>query len=249
MAVCLHCLHEARVAARERRQRIIFRSMAWTLSVVVVGVVGVAGVKAARNPEPPPRQARRLAAKAVPVRDSAAVVQQGTPAPAIASTVDSAAQSPLPTPAAPTTSAGAIMDSTPAKTVVKDSTHAKAPAVPFGPVLPQGRTDLADSTFAVRRGETVVVHFDTSPLRTRRADKFELVVRQTLRAVYGGVADSALAAIPEGKLVEPNELVRSLPKKGIHLSAPGGIRLALWPETRQGRDGPLVVSYRTVVER
>src|SRR5205807_9217462 len=58
MAVCLHCLHEARVAARDRRNRAIMRFTAWTLSLTVVAVVGTAAANAVtRQPEaPPPRR-------------------------------------------------------------------------------------------------------------------------------------------------------------------------------------------------
>jgi hypothetical protein len=119
----------------------------------------------------------------------------------------------------------------------------------IGPIIPQGRTDLRDSLFAIRSADTVVVHFDTSPSRTRRADKFEAIVRQTLNVVYGPIADSVLAAVPSGRLAAPNELVTTLPSRGIHLTGPHGARVVLWPETRPGRDGPLVVAYRTLVER
>jgi len=108
---------------------------------------------------------------------------------------------------------------------------------------------MPDSLFATRSGDTVIVHFDTSPLRTRRADKFERIVRQTLAAVYGPIADTLLATVPDGRLAAPNELLAALPKRGIHLATPSGRKVALWPETRAGRDGPLVVAYRTIVER
>jgi hypothetical protein len=116
-------------------------------------------------------------------------------------------------------------------------------------VLPLGRTDLPDSVVAVRDGDTVRVRFDTSPLRTRRADKFERIVRETLPAVYGRLADTLLAAIPDGRLAAPNDLLTELPARGIHLAAADGRRIGLWPETRPGRDGPLVIAYRTLVER
>ena len=116
-------------------------------------------------------------------------------------------------------------------------------------MLAEGRTDLPDSMFAVRTGGTVVVYFDTSPMRTRRADKFDHIVRQTLRAVYGPIADTLLAAIPDGKLAKPKALLTSLPSRGIHLPLKDGWRLSLWPETREGRDGQLIVSYRTLVDR
>jgi len=244
MAVCLHCLHEARVAARDRRYRIIMRTGAWVLGVVVVGIVGAAGANAALHPSPPPtsRHARRnpqTPAKPRPastvamVAVAAPVVQQGAP------TIDSAARAGI-----------AAAPATPTMQAVVDSTPAKAPAAPrLASVLPQGRTDLPDSVFAVRTGDTIVVHFDTSPLRTRRADKFESIVRQTLHAVYGTAADSALAAVPAGRLAAPNELVTSLPARGVHLAAPSGAKLVLWPETRPGRDGPLVVAYRVTIDR
>lgn len=241
MAVCLHCLHEARVAARDKRYRLIMRTAAWVLGVAVVGIVGAAGANAALHPSPPPttRHARRsppMAAKPRPdsavttVAVAATVIQQGAPA------VDSAPRA-----------AGA--PASPSGTIV-DSIAAKAPAaLVLASLLPQGRTDLPDSVFAVRTGDTIAVHFDTSPLRTRRADKFDGIVRQTLRAVYGPAADSALAGVPAGRLASPNELVTTLPARGVHLAAPGGARLVLWPETRPGRDGPLAVGYRVTIER
>ena len=252
MAVCLHCLHNARVEARDRRRRAIVRFCAWTLSLAIVGVVGTAAVNAAMHPAETtaaPVGARRASAKAaapVPKRDStltvasATVVQQGGPAPATA-VADSATQA-VSTPVAATP---------PAPREDSAAIHAAAstPAAPLiRPVIPIGRTDLPDSLYLERRADTVVVHFDTSPARTRRADKFETIVRQTLRSVYGAVADTLLAAVPAGSLIVPNELLTKLPSRGIHLGSAGGARIQLWPETRPGRDGPLVVAYRTVVE-
>ena len=251
MAVCLHCLHNARVETRERRRRAIVRFGAWTLSLVVVGVVGAAAVNAAIHPAETtaaPVGTRRASAKAAaaPKRDSsftvasATVVQQGAPAPATA-VADSAPQ-PVSTPmvAAP---AAAHTDSAPSHPAVS-----AAPVPVIRPVVPLGRTDLPDSLYLERRADTVVVHFDTSPTRTRRADKFEAIVRQTLRSVYGAVADTLLAAVPEGRLVLPNELLTTLPSRGMRLTTAAGARIRLWPETRPGRDGPLVVAYRAVAE-
>ena len=247
MAVCLHCLHNARVEARERRRRVIVRVSAWTLSLIVVGVVGAAAVNAAMNPTATtaaPVTTRRSSPKtaAVPKRDStlvvasATVVQQGAPSAATA-VADSAAQL-VSSPAAP------------AKDTSAPRPAEAAPAAPaIRPVVPIGRTDLKDSVYLERRGDTVVVHFDVSPTRTRRADKFEAIVRQTLPSVYGTIADTLLAAVPAGSLVAPNELVTTLPSRGFRLTSAGGARIQLWPETRPGRDGPLVVAYRTVVER
>ena len=245
MAVCLHCLHADRVAARDRRQRAILRFTAWTLGVAVVGIVGAAGANAVgRHPEPTrsTRAASKRVAPATTVHDSIApaatapaIQLQGTPAIATP-TADSATHA-LPIAAVAAAPATVVVDSTPAPTPL------------IGPIIPQGRTDLPDSLFAVRRGDTVVVNFDTGPARTRRADKFDVLVRQTLHTVYGAVADTLLAAVPIGKLVTASELVTALPKRGIHLQGAHGPRLALWPVTRPGRDGLLVVAYRTLIER
>ena len=251
MAVCLHCLHTARVEARDRRRRAIVRFSAWTLSLAVVGVVGTAAVNAAMHPAataaaPVATRHASTKAAAVPKRDSAltvasaTVVQQGAPA----------AASPIADSTTQLMSAPVVANPALAQT---DSAVPRpaisAPAAPvLRPVIPIGRTDLPDSLYAERRADTVVVHFDTSPARTRRADKFEVIVRQTLRSVYGTVADTILAAVPAGQLVMHNELLTTLPSRGIRLTSVGGGRLQLWPVTRPGRDGLLVVAYRAVVQ-
>jgi hypothetical protein len=251
MAVCLHCLHNARVEARDRRRRAIVRFSAWTLSVAVVGVVGTAAVNAAMHPAETtaaPVARRHVPAKvaAVPKRDStltvasATVEQQG--APAASSIADSTTQ-PVSAPVV-ANSAAARPDTAAPRPAVSTP-----PAPVLRPVIPLGRTDLPGSLYAERRADTVVVHFDTSPARTRRADKFEAIVRQTLRSVYGAVADTLLAAVPAGQLVMHNELLTTLPSRGLHLTSAGGARLQLWPETRPGRDGLLVVAYRAVAEQ
>ena len=261
MAVCLHCLHAERLAARDRRQRMIVRLIAWTLTLTVVGVVGAAGVNAAtKHPEPstPMRTQRRPGpGPAVAARDTVAPTQvqtvqlQGTPSPPMTAQSDSThVVAGAPVASAPVTSA--LVATAPVATVAAPAaapdSAAKATRL-LGPIIPQGRTDLEDSVYAVRRGDAVVVNFDTGPSRTRRADKFELIVRQTLHAVYGPVADTLLATVPSGKLASASELVTTLPKRGIHLQGAHGPHLGLWPETRAGRNGPLVVAYRTIVER
>ncbi len=117
------------------------------------------------------------------------------------------------------------------------------------PVIPEGRRDLNPAMFAERVGDTVVVHFDTRDTRTRRAEKFERTVRQTLPAVYGPLADSMLARVPEGTLASGGDLLADLPTRGIRLVAPNGSALMLHPQIRPGRDGPLVVSYRVTAGR
>lgn len=248
MALCLHCLHAERLATRDRRQRIIIRMIAWTLSVAVVAVVGAAGVNAATKRAPPPT-ASRIAVRSQ-VASSNAAPHDSTPVTLATTTIQLQGS---PTAASPVDSSVAHATtippavSSPAPIAHADSTPAPSPVI--GPIIPQGRTDLQDSLYAVRRGDTVVVNFDTGPARTRRADKFELVVRQTLHSVFGPVADTLLTAIPVGKLVAAGELVTTLPKRGVHLQGAHGPHVALWPQTKPGRDGPLVFAYRTVVER
>jgi hypothetical protein len=125
-----------------------------------------------------------------------------------------------------------------------------APArAPMAPILVQGATTLRQGIEAVRRGDTVIVSFDNPQARTRRADKFDQLLRATLPRIYGALADSLLAAHP-GKLVsDPRALVRELPTKGLSLAGTGEWRIVVWPETRPGQDGPLVIRYRTALAR
>ncbi|HEU4628883.1 MAG TPA: hypothetical protein VFS08_04030 [Gemmatimonadaceae bacterium] len=128
---------------------------------------------------------------------------------------------------------------------------AAAPAPPAGPapIVAEGRTELHDGIVAVRTGDTVAVHFDTPLTRTRRPWKFERIVRATLPEVFGTAADSALAATPAGGIAQAGDLLTELPVRGVRLRTSDGDTLALWPETRPGRDGPLVVTYRVAVVR
>ena len=75
------------------------------------------------------------------------------------------------------------------------------------------------------------------------------VVHLTLPEVYGALADSALAALPEGQLGEAGDLLTELPRRGVTLPAQDGWVLTLWPTTRPGQDGPLVTSYRVTASR
>jgi hypothetical protein len=113
------------------------------------------------------------------------------------------------------------------------------------PVIPEGRTALSDSVFADRAGADVTVTFDTDTLRTRYDWKFEGIVRATLPLVFGPEARVALDAIPSGTFVRGGDLLRELPSRGIPLVlAARGRTIRVWPVTRPGRDGPLVIAYR-----
>ena len=127
---------------------------------------------------------------------------------------------------------------------------ASAPATtpPLAPIIAEGRSPLAgNGIYAVRSGSVVTVHFDTPLTRTRRREKFELTLRSTLPAVYGPAADSMLANIPKWELVRGGSLLTELPIRGLRFPLAGGETLTIWPETKPGEDGPLVVAYRATV--
>lgn len=250
MTVCLHCLHAERVAARERRQRFLVRCAVGVLGIAVVAAAGSATLNALPG--------WRSSAKAI-VRSTRSVTQRiadrgEAPAATAAVTLQGSATAPA---AAETAAEASEATAAPGYTVAVDTVRHAAPVgatvsaahPPLAPILAEGRSELFDSLFAVRSGSSVVVYFDTSPTRTRRADKFERIVRQTLASVYGPAADTVLQAIPEGSLVAGGDLLLELPERGIRFALAGGWSMTLWPETRPGRDGPLVVAYRTTVER
>lgn len=135
-----------------------------------------------------------------------------------------------------------------------DTGRAAAVATPvdeagaLSPSIAAGRRELGDSVFAVREGNQVVVYFDTELLRTRFDWKFEGVVRATLPLVFGEQVRQVLDSIPAGTLATNGDLLTELPTRGIPLKV-GESTLRVWPVTRQGRDGPLVVAYRAASSR
>ncbi|MFL5578434.1 MAG: hypothetical protein ACJ79S_20970 [Gemmatimonadaceae bacterium] len=149
--------------------------------------------------------------------------------------------------ASPAPAGGAAATSAPGASAPGAS--APGASVPLRPAIAEGRTALRDGMFAERHGDTVTVSFDTELARTRRPEKFEQIVRATLPTIYGPAADSLLAHLPTGTLAGAGDLLTDLPARGLHLPAPGGATIALWPTTRPGRDGPLVVTYRVVAGR
>lgn len=159
-----------------------------------------------------------------------------------------AIQQPVEDSTARATSAPAVPASTKPSQKVAQAPKPKAD-IPLAPLVAPGRTDVGNGLYIERAGETVTVHFDTPQTRTRRRDKFERVVRQTLPEIYGSAAEALLSAIPEGALVDPADLVTEIAERGVRLDAGDGWKVALWPETRPGQDGPLVVSYRVAVTR
>jgi len=167
----------------------------------------------------------------------------GTKAQEAPSSGDVSASGSEPTGADSTT--GVVDASAQAATLTNPATPRKAVA----PLVPVGNTELPDTMVAERTGDTVRVRFDLALKRTRRADKFEVIMRSTLPQVYGAPADSALRALPFGAVARAGDLTTTLPEDGLRIPLAGGRAIAVWPETRMGRDGPLVVGYRAVVAR
>jgi hypothetical protein len=120
-------------------------------------------------------------------------------------------------------------------------------AAPISPVIPIGQSSISDGVTAVRADSGVTLSFDTPMLRTRIPDKFERFVRSTLPAVYGPGMDSVLARIPDGAIASQGDLTTELPARGVRIPIGATWMLQLYPETRPGQDGPLVVRYRVTV--
>ena len=224
-SVCLRCRAELNAKSAARLKRTLVRAGAVVVVIAIgLGIGGGAitmnrGTSAPEEPAPATQPSR---------------ASTTTTAPAAVVATAPAATKPTPTPT-PTP--------TPAPARVSAPTLATAPKA----TIDQGRTDFEEDIYAVRKGGVITVHFDTDLLRTRRRDKFETVVRETLPAVWGARADSMLASVPDGQLGREGDLLTELPTQGIHLPAHGGWAITLWPETRPGEDGPLVVGYRASV--
>jgi hypothetical protein len=201
------------------------RGGAAVLSLTVIVAVGIAAITAlrARGGSASDKPAVLLDSAQADSADSTSVVADDTlGSPAVASM---AAKGNLPAPNPEVVTPAPAAPPPPMRNAIAASAL---------PLVPVGRTALRDTMVADRAGDTVRVSFDLALARTRRPDKFEAIVRSTLPQVYGALADSALATLPE---------------TGFHIPIAGGRTIAVWPETRIGRDGPLVVAYRAVASR
>jgi hypothetical protein len=138
---------------------------------------------------------------------------------------------------------------TPAAPAAALATTTPVTPAPVSPLVPQGQSSLPDSLLAMRADSVITVSFDRTMIRTRNPWKFERLVRSTLPALYGPLADSALARIPEGGLVRQGDLINELPTRGMRIPVAPGWTFTLFPITRPGQDGPLVTQYRVSVVR
>jgi hypothetical protein len=226
--VCLRCRKENRIATRERRRRVLFGAAAVALGVATLAAAGAAGLL---------DNELRAAGFAVSVAsvepEPVVAAPQSVPETAPQTTPDSA---PAP-----------VASVSPDSTVVSVASVTIPPAAELAAAIGEGRTSLRDGVVAERRGDEVTVRFDTPLARTRRPEKFEAVLRATLPQIYGARVDSALIAMPVGTLVPADGLTTDLPAQGLYVPIPGGPTLRIWPETRPGENGPIVVRYRVLV--
>lgn len=231
--VCLRCQHAERAVKLARQRQLLARGTAATIVLGVIAAIGIGGATAirgyvgtrkARAEVPPLAAADSVAADSSANADADSATTEPVPDRAIETVSSSPAVGGPKSPLAPSTSAG----------------------VAVAPVVPVGRTALRDTMVADRAGDTVRVSFDLVLSRTRRPEKFEAIVRSTLPQVYGSAVDSALRALPDGAVARAGDLVSTLPEQGFRIPLAGGRTIAVWPETRAGRDGPLVVAYRAV---
>lgn len=241
ITVCLRCRQEQRDAARANQQRLIALTGVAAMGLLGLYVMGASAVNAwrAATRTDTVQVAARASVVASSVNGARDVRQQG----------ESASVAPT---AAPTASLASMSVASPPTAAPEPAASAPAPSAPVSPlalIVREGRTDLPDSLIVHRGGDSVFVDFDTPAARTRRRDKFELVVRHTLPMVYGSAVDSVLRTIPEGGIVSHADVLTELPKRGVHLPVAEGWTLDLWPQTRPGQDGPLVIAYWARVTR
>lgn len=220
--VCLRCRKENRVASRERRRRALFAISAIALGVATLGAAGAAGMLDSEL---------RAAGFTIPAQSELSRPSVATPQPASE------------IPPAPAPAASAAPDST----VVSTASVTTPPAAELAATIGEGRTSLRDGIVAERHGDEIIVSFDTPLTRTRRPEKFEAILRVTLPQIFGARVDSALAAMPAGTLVPAQGMTTDLPTQGLYVPVPGGPTLRIWPATRPGEDGPLVVRYRVLL--
>lgn len=215
--VCLHCRHAERIAAAERRKKLALRGAALGIVVAVLGTAGLMSASAIRG-----KIASRGVSEQKPLASSAPASDSanGTTVPAI------------------------HQAGTQAVPVADSATHEPRPDVL--PKIAMGQTVLGDSVVAVRTDSNVTLMFDKPMTRTRMPDKFERLLRRTLSEVYGSQVETVLSGLPEGALIQ-GDLLKELPARGIHVPMSNDWKLSIYPETRPGQDGPLVVRYRVAV--
>lgn len=230
--VCLRCRHEHARASQRRRQKFLIQFLGLASVAALVGVAGVSFASTLRTRDAvttsegtvvdtKPAARTKSPAKA-PAPKSEPVVQQSSSAPV----------------AAPVTPPVATPDAAPTR-----------PAPRGGYVLVEGRTQLADSVYAMRAGDSVVVNFDAYGFRTRRPDKLEQSLRLTLPMVFGRMATASLDTVAKGGFVTNRDVVGALAAEGMHVTLDNGAMVRIRVLTRVVSDGPIAIGYLAILER
>lgn len=218
--VCLHCRHAALEETRERRQRLFLRGSAIFVAVLVFAAAGAMGATALRD---------RSNAQTTPLRTVRSETQRATRGSRlVASNASRASEN----------------QQAPEQAI---ATQAGAARPPLTSILPVGESVLPGGVTAFRTDSDVTLSFDQTMLRTRKGLKFEYWVRSTLPLIYGAPVQGPLSRIQEGGLANQGELLTELPARGLHIPLDSGWTLEVFPETRAGEDGPLVVRYRAKI--
>ena len=256
--ICIHCRREERAAVQLRRKRAAGRIGLTALATLFFSAGGVAAVTAMEGRLPTAAPALRR----LQIANGWLDVARARTRDLLSNLTNRAAAAPVPIHASPVpTDTVALTETAPnvasndtvlaalneALRQAQDSAVGGAP--PMKPIVAEGRTTLSDGLVAVRTGDTVTVQFDSPKMRTRQPEKFEQLVRATLPAIFGAAADSLLETIAAGNLIRGLDLAGAVPAHSIYLPLAAGWNLALWPETRPGRDGPLIVTYRAALTR
>jgi hypothetical protein len=231
--VCLRCRHEEAQATAKKRQRFFMQFLGL---VSVAGVLAIAGVSAAstlRN-RPTSETTSEGTVVAEPAR---ATTTRSTPKeaePKVAPVVQQAAEPPAPAPA----------DS------IRAPEPAPAAAAPHGGfVLVEGRTQLSDSVYAIRTGDSVIVNFDAFGFRTRRSTKIEQSLRQTLPLVFGKTATASVDTMAAGAFVTERDVVGALARDGMRVKLDNGAIAHIRVLTRIVSDGPIAIGYLATIQR
>ena len=176
-----------------------------------------------------PPKSQPVAAAKEPVTKPASVVQQSSEPTSPASS-ESVAPNPSTTPA-------------PAPVVT-------TPAPRGGFVIVEGRTQLSDSVFAVRTGDSVIVNFDAYGYRTRRSTKLEISLRETLPLVFGRMATASIDTVSAGAFVADRDVIGELARDGMRVKLDNGAVAHIRVLTRIVSDGrPIAIGYLATLER
>ena len=230
--MCLRCRHEHAQATAKKRQRFFMQFLGLAS---IAGVLAIAGVSAAST--------LRNHATSESTSEGT-VVSDARPANRVATKPAEQKAEPVVQQSAETAPAPVV----PAPVAVAEPTPAR-PSPVGGFVLVEGRTQLADSVYAIRTGDSVLVNFDAFGFRTRRSDKIEQSLRLTLPLVFGKMATASVDTMASGTFVTEHDVVGALATNGMRVRLDNGATAHIRILTRMVSGGPIAIGYLTTIER